>query len=63
MTLCTRYIERKLRQESKEESSGTMKAYFEEIVTGRSPSLLKTDERNEVHTVTAGIKASWKVIF
>ena len=26
--------------------------FFEETVTGRSPSLLKTDERNEIHTVT-----------
>lgn len=37
--------------------------FFEETVTGMSPSLLKTDERNEIHAVTAGIKASWKVIF
>ena len=26
--------------------------FFEETVTGRSPSLLKTDERNEIHAVT-----------
>lgn len=37
--------------------------FFEETVTGRSPSLLKTDERNEIHAVTVGIKATWKVIF
>lgn len=32
--------------------------FFEETVTGMSPSLLKTDERNEIHAVTVGIKAS-----
>lgn len=57
------YVERKLRQRSKEVPSGTMKAHFVEIVPGRSPSLLRIEQRNEVRAVTAGIKASWKVIF
>lgn len=30
--------------------------FFEETVTGRSPSLLKTDERNEIHAVTWGLR-------
>lgn len=38
------YRETKLRQGSKEESSSTIKVYFTEIVTGRSPSLLKREQ-------------------
>lgn len=34
-----------------------------EIVPGRSPFLLRIEQRNEVCAVTAGIKESWKVIF